>query len=365
MPTRSLMRLQADAAASKGSASRFFSSRNFLKIIEDTGEVGFWSADLRTGQLDATPGLYRILGLEPAADLPAGLLLDMIHPEDQAVHGDQFVVLAGGQPINREFRIIRPDRTQRWLQHRGEVALGADGRPSHGMGVVFDVTNRHDAMQAVLQRHDRLNALVTVTAAAFWTTTALGELSECAQWMALTGQTYTQTRGLSWLDAVHPEDRPRTQAAWMTAVQHASAYNTEYRVLCADGIYRWFNSRAAPVLNKDGSVREWVGICLNIPGQTRYGGQGLSLTEGQASPDSAERAVTAAQVRAARGMTGLSKEELAKMAGVSISTVVRLEDAHSPVRPRPDTVMSVRRALEQAGVVFTFEPGVKPGVREA
>jgi PAS domain-containing protein/DNA-binding XRE family transcriptional regulator len=364
MPTRSLMRLQADVPASKGSASRFFSSRNFLKIIEDTGEVGFWSADLRVGHLDGTPGLYRILGLDPTSDLPMGQMLDLIHPDDQAVHSDQFAVLAGGQPITREFRIIRPDRTQRWVQHRGEVALGADGRPSHGMGVVFDVTSRHDAMQAVLQRHDRLNALVTVTAAAFWTTTALGELSECGQWMALTGQAYGQTRGLGWLDAVHPEDRPRTQAAWMTAVQHASAYNTEYRILGADGIYRWFNSRAAPVLNKDGSVREWVGICLNVPGQGRYGSQGLALADGKGAAETTDRPLTAAQVRAARGMTGLSKEELAKMAGVSISTIVRLEDAHSPVRPRHDTVMAVRRALEQAGVVFTFEPGVKPGVRE-
>jgi PAS domain S-box-containing protein len=360
------MRLQADGPPTKGPASRFFSSRNFIKIIEDTGEVGFWSADLRAGHLDATPGLYRILGLEPASELPVGHLLDMIHPEDQAMHGDQFAVLAGGQAISREFRIIRPDRTQRWLLHRGEVALGADGRPSHGMGVVFDTTGRHEAMQAVLQRHDRLNALVTVTASAFWTTTARGELSECAQWMALTGQSFAQTRGLSWLDAVHPEDRARTQAAWMTAVQHASAYNTEYRILCADGIYRWFNARGAPVLNKDGSIREWVGICLNVPGQSRYGNHGVIFPEGQGgSAEAPERAVTAAQVRAARGMTGLSKEELAKMAGVSISTVVRLEDANSPVRPRHDTVMSVRRALEQAGVVFTFEAGVKPGVREA
>jgi PAS domain S-box-containing protein len=363
MPTRSLMRVQPDAA-SKAGASRFFSSRNFLKIIEDTGEVGFWSADLRTGALDATPGLYRILGLEPASELPVGMLLDMIHPDDRAMHGDQFSVLSGGQPVDREFRIVRPDRTQRWVHHRGEVALGPDERPIYGMGVIFDATARHEAMQAVLQRHDRLNALLAVTAAAFWTTTAAGELSECSQWMALTGQSYAQTRGLNWIEAVHPEDRARTQAAWTTAVQHASAYNTEFRILCADGIFRWFNSRAAPILNRDGSVREWVGICLNIPGQSRFSSQATSLSEGQAA-DIADRPLTSAQVRAARGMTGLSKEELAKMAGVSISTIVRLEDSNSVVRPRHDTVMAVRRALEQAGVAFTFEAGVKPGVREA
>ncbi len=156
MPTRSLMRVQAEPVPARGGASRFFSSRNFLKIIEDTGEVGFWSADLRSGALDATPGLYRIFGLEPASELPVGIVLDMIHPDDRAVHGDQFAVLNAGQPINREFRVVRPDRTQRWIQHRRRGSLwGPTARPTYGMGVVFDVTARHDAMQAVLQRHDR------------------------------------------------------------------------------------------------------------------------------------------------------------------------------------------------------------------
>lgn len=42
-----------------------------------------------------------------------------------------------------------------------------------------------------------------------------------------------------------------------------------------------------------------------------------------------------------------------------------LEDAESTVRPCPDTLLAVRRALEQGGVKFTFEPGRKPGIRQA
>ena len=42
-----------------------------------------------------------------------------------------------------------------------------------------------------------------------------------------------------------------------------------------------------------------------------------------------------------------------------------LEDAASGVRPRSETLQAVRRVLEQAGVAFTFEPGAKPGLREA
>ncbi|GAB6842699.1 PAS domain S-box-containing protein [Methylorubrum rhodinum] len=369
MPTRSLMR---QGPAEGGGSTRAFSSRHFLKLVEDTGKVGFWSADLRTERLDASLGLYRILGLDPASEMTFGFGLDMIHPEDQAAHRDQIAVLRSGQPISREFRIVRPDRTQRWILHHAEVILGADGAPAQGMGVVFDVTERHDSLNALMQRHDRFNALIAATASVFWINKANGEPSEMPQWMALTGQTHAQMQGLGWLDAVHPDDRARTQAAWMTAVEHTEPYNTDYRVLCADGIYRWFNARGAPVLNQDGSVREWVGVCLKMPGRSRYGAQ-VPGTEAPPPPpafsrpttSNGEELPTAGQIRAARGLTGLSKDDLAAAAKVSVSTLNRLEDPASAVRPRPDTLLAVRRALEAAGVEFIFEPGRKPGIREA
>ncbi|WP_246695407.1 PAS domain-containing protein [Methylobacterium sp. P1-11] len=365
MPTRALMRPQAKAEVA--AAPRGFSSRHYLKLIEDTGKIGFWSADLRSERLDASPGLYRILGLDPASEMTFGFGLDMIHPEDQAAHGDQIAVLRAGQPVSREFRIIRPDRTQRWLLHHAEVMLGADGRPNQGMGVVFDVTAQHETKNALMQRHDRLNALIAATASVFWVNKANGEPSEMPQWMALTGQSYAQMQGLGWLDAVHPEDRSRTLAAWTTAVEHTAPYNTDYRVLCADGIYRWFNARGAPVLNKDGSVREWVGVCLNVPGRTRYGTPPpeAAMPQVAAKAMPAEESLIPSQIRAARAITGLSKEELAALANVSVSTLNRLEDPDSAVRSRSETLLAVRRALEEAGVEFTFEAGKKPGIREA
>ena len=190
------------------------------------------------------------------------------------------------------------------------------------------------------------------------------------QWMALTGQSHAQMQGLGWLDAVHPDERARTHAAWTTAIAHTAPHDTDYRILCADGIYRWFDARGAPVLNKDGPVREWAGVCLNMPGRSRYDapsseasaapsspmGAGLTLDDGHLVPS---------QIRAARALTALSKDELAGLANVSVSTLHRPEDPGSAIRPRHDTVLSVRRALERAGVEFTFEPGRKPGVREA
>ena len=60
--------------------------------------------------------------------------------------------------------------------------------------------------------------------------------------------------------------------------------------------------------------------------------------------------ITPAQIRGARGMLDWSLMDLAKAAGVSVSTVKRINDAHTVVSPA--TVSIVQRALEAAGIDF-------------
>jgi transcriptional regulator with XRE-family HTH domain len=70
-------------------------------------------------------------------------------------------------------------------------------------------------------------------------------------------------------------------------------------------------------------------------------------------------AVTAAQVRAARGLIAWSQTDLAKAAGVGKSTVADFErGVREPIK---NNLLAMERALEEAGVSFTNgdEPGVK------
>ena len=362
MPTRSLMwptgPSRPDEAGRRG-----ISSRHFLKLIEDGGEVGFWSSDIGDDRIRASVGLYRIFGLDPAVDMTFATTRDLMHPADRAAYADLLTLLRAGQAVKREFRIIRPDRTQRWISSRAEVLLGADDRPSRAIGIVQDVTERHEARRSVEQEQDRCRALVEATAAVVWYASPDGNVLDMPQWLELTGQSQEEAQRTGWLGAVHPDDRVRTEAAWRTALSHASPYNTDYRILCKDGIFRWFNSRGVPILNRDGSVREWIGVCLAIPGRRRYDDE--SLDAGMIPPSPAADDLTPAQVRGARVIVGWSCAELALRADLSVSTVRRLEEEPVTVRPRRESVTALRRALEEAGVEFTWEPSGLPGVRPA
>ena len=65
--------------------------------------------------------------------------------------------------------------------------------------------------------------------------------------------------------------------------------------------------------------------------------------------------ITAEQIKAARALLRLEQEELARRAGVSISTIRRLEAPSGAELVAGDTAASVVKTLEEAGVEFIHQ----------
>jgi predicted transcriptional regulator len=69
------------------------------------------------------------------------------------------------------------------------------------------------------------------------------------------------------------------------------------------------------------------------------------------------------QIRAARGLLGISAAELAERAGVTWKTIQRFETAEGIPANRSGTLDKVRAALEAQGIEFLGDPETSPGVR--
>ena len=155
---------------------------------------------------------------------------------------------------------------------------GAGGRVDGVTVFAFDVTEwvrarwRAERLAEELSLSEvRFRSLVVATSTLLWTTDAMGCFREDSPtWCAFTGQSYEAWRnGSGWWEAIHPEDRARAAASWKRAFSTRGLFEAEYRLRRADGTYTPVVSRGVPVLELDGSVREWVGSITDITAQRR------------------------------------------------------------------------------------------------
>ena len=132
-------------------------------------------------------------------------------------------------------------------------------------GVSRDITAWKSAEQALRLGEERFRSLIEATAAIVWTTPASGEFeTEQPGWSAFTGQRFEQLKGWGWLDAVHPDDRPKTARVWSEAVAAGTLYQVEHRLRRHDGEYLHMLARAVPILDKGSGIREWIGVHTDI-----------------------------------------------------------------------------------------------------
>jgi len=136
---------------------------------------------------------------------------------------------------------------------------------------VDGTTTAHKRAEEELRKsEERYRAFTVATAQVVWITNAGGEVVvDLPSWRGLTGQSEEAIKGWGWIEAIHPDDRERAAQAWIKAVEAKSPYENEFRVRKYDGSYRLFFARGIPVLEADGSIREWVGTCTDITERKR------------------------------------------------------------------------------------------------
>ena len=242
------------------------------------GRMGSWETDFIAGTRTWSQEALDLFQLSLPSNKgtvggPADELRAAMHPDDRHLLDRYHRLIQTQDEIDAEYRIVRPDGSVCHLTGRGKVsARCADGSPHILVNVVADMTDRAVAEQRAAERSKeleaakaRFEALVQATAQIVWSATPTGEVAENSPtWRAFTGQSYDEWKGTGWLQAVHPEDRGRTQSAWREAVASAAPYIVEYRLRHVSGVYRWTSARGVALKNSEGEVTAWVGMNEDI-----------------------------------------------------------------------------------------------------
>lgn len=327
------------------------------RFAEEKAGYGLWQVDLATGHMECSPNTYRLLGLQRAspsldkADSPLtfSAFESVAHPDDLPALAEIHHILAEGHPFDRQFRVIHRNGRVRSLSIRGEVLVDSAGKPERAVGILMDITKHVEDLHASQIDIERIRALMDGISGSIWTARSDGYITDFIMRNASTVPNPAQFLGLNWQAMIHPDDVEKRKWLWEEAVANKTIYSNEYRVRDADGNYRWRRNCVAPLLNDDGSIREWVGLSLFV--------------HQQPSVESGESAIlTGAQIRAARGILNWSVRDLASRTGLSVGVVRRLEETDGISKNAAEPLNLIKDALSAGGVDFFVMPSGEAGV---
>lgn len=134
--------------------------RDKLKRAQALASIGSFERDIATNTVYWSGEMYRILGLDPERTSPSTHqeLPRLVHPDDLArftAHRAQ--EMSGVRTSPLEYRIIRPDGTERTLRREAQIFFDENRRPVRIHGTLQDIT---EAKQAEQQQRELERKLV-------------------------------------------------------------------------------------------------------------------------------------------------------------------------------------------------------------
>jgi len=264
-------RTWAAAERARAEAALRASEALFRGFAENSADV-LWIVSGDGATLEyLSPAFERTFG-EPREGILAdlGRFEALVHPEDRAQVRDYLPRTLAGESAVAHYRVIRPsDGRVVHLRDTGFPIRDDAGRIARVAGIVQDITELHEAAAAREAEKERFRSLAEGMPQLVWRSAGAGRWTWAGpQWTAYTGLPDAASRDLGWLAAVHPEDRAGAIAAWALATQAGRPYEADFRLRrAADGAWRWFRSRGAPVRDDRGWILEWVGTSTDIDDQ--------------------------------------------------------------------------------------------------
>jgi PAS domain S-box-containing protein len=239
-----------------------------LSVATEAAKIGIHDYDIVANSVQWDERIREIWGVEPDEPVTYETFIENVHPNDRAaVQAEMDKALDPKRgAFYAEYRVVnRKDKMVRWVYATGKTFFDDNRTAVRLIGTAEDITERKKVEEELKKSEERYRSYIEVTGELGWTTNPEGGVIEdLPSWRNFTGQTFDEIKGSGWSKALHPDDLENTLRAWKQAIRDKSKYEVEYRMRRHDGVYRRFMARGVPVLNDDGSLREWVGTSIDI-----------------------------------------------------------------------------------------------------
>jgi PAS domain S-box-containing protein len=219
---------------------------------------------------EANDAMARMYGFEKAEEVIGARISDLLDMSRQENHDYLHAFVESGYRLSDAESIETDRHGNRKYFLNSLTGVVIDGKLLRAWGTQRDIGAQKEAVEHLRRSEERLQALVTAANQIIWTAVDDGQLTWITPtWTEITGQTLEEAKGRGWLSLIHDDDRDGAIAFWTRALAGGVPVQDVMRVRDRSGDYRWFHVRGAPLMNDDGTIREWVGAVTDVDARHR------------------------------------------------------------------------------------------------
>lgn len=208
----------------------------------------------------------QILGYAPH-ELYQFTFRDITYAEDMALTEEQMARLMANEikAYRIEKRYRRKDGGLVWSMTNVTLLRDSEGRPYRFIGAIEDITKRKETEENLRRSEIELRGLANSIPLLAWMAEPNGDIFWYNQrWYEYTSTTLDEMRGWGWEKVHHPDYLPRVKDMWRAALASGQPFEDTFPLRGADGVYRWFLTRASPIHDADGNITRWFGSNTDV-----------------------------------------------------------------------------------------------------
>ncbi|RYD88612.1 MAG: PAS domain S-box protein, partial [Sphingobacteriales bacterium] len=234
------------------------------RLAMDAVEMGTYDLDYVTDELIISPRYNTIFGFSQKGERSD--YVSVIHPDDQKLR-----LLAHEQSLvdghlKYIARIIRDDKSIRWIRVEGRVYFDELKKPLRLLGTVIDITEAKNAEEEMLEINQRLEiALEAGNLGSYELNIETGGITCNDQFREDFGigpddeLTFT-----TLINTVAPAYRDRVRTAVALAIRNHSSYNEEFQVIWGNDTERWIRASGKVRYDDDTHTPIIIGVTFDI-----------------------------------------------------------------------------------------------------
>ena len=143
--------------------------------------------------------------------------------------------------------------------------INDDGQITGAVRVVQDITERKRLEIALTLAEVRLRGIIDKSPVMIWQADQAGDRDFFNEtWLNFRGRTQDQEQGEGWAEGVYPDDLGQCLETYRRSFERREPFEMVYRLLHADGRYRWVTDRGSPYHDGRGTFLGYLGSCMDI-----------------------------------------------------------------------------------------------------